>query len=104
MSMVTFVIPAFNSGETIRATIESVLAQSDCDAEVIVVDDGSTDDTQQIASAGAVRVLRQENAGLAAARNAGFREAQGEAVCLSRCRRRREAGVRVSDDRGARRG
>jgi len=62
-------MPAYNGAKFIREAIESVLAQTVAPAEFIVVDDGSTDETSQIAEAFGVRVIRQANAGLAGARN-----------------------------------
>jgi len=76
---VSVVIPAFHAATFIRRTIDSVLAQSYRDFEVIVVDDGSPDNTSEVAgSYGArVRCIRQANAGDAAARNAGIAAADG---------------------------
>lgn len=73
------IIPAYNAGETIAACLESVLAQETTEPfEVIVVDDGSTDDTAAIASDyPGVRVLIQPNVGASEARNHGAREAAG---------------------------
>jgi alpha-1,6-rhamnosyltransferase len=74
-------MPAYNAEAFIRPALESVLAQDWQELEVIVVDDGSTDATAEIAeSHERVRCIRQENAGPAAARNAGAREAKGELV------------------------
>ena len=79
---VSVVIPAYNHAAYIVAAIESVLAQTTPPREVIVVDDGSPDDTAArvtpLAEAGRVRYVRQENAGMAAARNAGARLATSE--------------------------
>ena len=79
------VIAAFNSEERIGATIASVLGQSRTDLELIVVDDGSTDETAGVverftAADGRVRLLRQANQGTVAARNAGVQEAGGRFV------------------------
>ena len=82
--LVSVVIPAFNSADSIAATIASVLAQTYRPLEIIVVDDGSTDDTLAVAQAisPAARVWRQANAGPASARNRGIREARGELLAF----------------------
>lgn len=76
---VSIVIPAWNSGRTLRETIASALDQRG-DCEIIVVDDGSTDNTLGVAQSFAKRVicLTGENAGVAAARNRGFAAAKGQ--------------------------
>ena len=78
------VIPVFNRAQLIRPTLDSVLAQDCRDQEVIVVDDGSTDDTlQTLASYGdRIRVLRQKNSGPAVARNLGIAEATGKYIAI----------------------
>lgn len=82
MSLVSIVVPAFNQARFLGQAIDSALAQTHHDLEVIVVDDGSTDGTPEVCAAyvGDPRVvmLRQENAGVGAARNRGAREARGE--------------------------
>ena len=82
MTSVTVVIPCFNSGATLPQTVDSVKAQTYKKIEIIVVDDGSTDPVtiSAIDNIVGVRIIRQENAGLSAARNAGFAEAKGEYV------------------------
>ena len=76
---VSVVIPCFNQAEFLGEAIESALAQSTRPDEVIVVDDGSTDDTPDVAKQfGEIRYLRQENRGLSEARNAGFHASRGE--------------------------
>jgi glycosyltransferase involved in cell wall biosynthesis len=72
---VSVIIPAFNAERFIALTLESVFAQTLLPAEVIVVDDGSVDRTFEIAREYDVRIIRQSNMGLAAARNAGIRVA-----------------------------
>ncbi len=81
---VSVVIPTYNRARYLVEAIESVLTQTLADREVIVVDDGSTDDTPAVIAPylDRVRFLRQENRGLAAARNAGIREARGEFVAF----------------------
>jgi glycosyltransferase involved in cell wall biosynthesis len=77
---VSVIIPAHNAEAFIGDTIESVLAQTRLPAEIIVVDDGSTDGTaatiQRFGSR--IRLLRQENRGVTNARNAGAAAARGE--------------------------
>lgn len=76
--MFTVVIPLFNKAATIQRTLDSVLAQSLPPAEILVVDDGSTDGGDAIARRQAdprIRVIDQPHAGVSAARNAGLRTA-----------------------------
>ena len=82
---VGFVVPAFNAQSTLADTLRSLLAQDDTGWSAIVVDDGSTDATAQIArsfTGPRIVVLRQQNAGLAAARNAGFAHTRTEFVAF----------------------
>jgi glycosyltransferase involved in cell wall biosynthesis len=80
-SLVSVVIPCYKQAHFLPKAIESVLAQTYPAVEAIVVDDGSPDDTRQVASRyPAVRYLRQHNQGRAEARNAGFRACGGEYV------------------------
>lgn len=84
MPKVSVIIPSYNCEDYIAETIDSILNQTFKDIELIVVDDGSTDRTQEIiASYGApVRLITQANARVCAARNRGIREAKGEYICL----------------------
>lgn len=80
---VSIIIPCYNSEAYLGACMDSVLAQTVQDFEAILIDDGSKDHTLGVARAYAerdarVRVLAQENRGVAAARNLGLAEAQGE--------------------------
>jgi len=81
---VSVVIPTFNRSRLVQLAIESVLAQQFRDFEIIVVDDGSTDDTAAcLARYGdPVRVVRQDNLGMNPARNAGIALARGEYIAL----------------------
>ena len=83
LPLVSIVIPAYNTAQYITQTIESLFRQTHKNIEVIVVDDGSTDDTLSVLQKYAagderVRVFTQENAGVSAARNHGIREARGD--------------------------
>ena len=82
--IVSIIIASYNCAAYIAETISSVLAQSLKDIEIIVVDDGSSDDTPKIVNSfGApVRLLTQPNAGVCVARNRGIREARGQFICL----------------------
>lgn len=73
-------MPSYNSGSYIAESLESILDQSYQDFEIIVVDDGSTDNTIEIVQSyeERVKLFRQENHGSAAARNRGAREAKGK--------------------------
>jgi glycosyltransferase involved in cell wall biosynthesis len=87
---VAVVIPAFNGGEFVEAAIDSVLQQTSPPAEIIVVDDGSTDDTPERVSEVSrsyprVRLLRQPNQGVSAARNAGVRSTSAPLVAFLDC-------------------
>jgi glycosyltransferase involved in cell wall biosynthesis len=80
-NLVTIVIPCYNQARFLGEAIESVRHQTYAQREVIVVDDGSTDETAEVAAKYAeVRLLRQANRGLAAARNRGLAAAQGEYI------------------------
>jgi glycosyltransferase involved in cell wall biosynthesis len=81
---VTAVIPVYNGAALIRRSIESVLAQTRPADELIVVDDGSTDETSSIVrSYGAsVRYVHQRNSGVAAARNKGVEQATSEWIAF----------------------
>jgi glycosyltransferase involved in cell wall biosynthesis len=80
---VSVIVPCYNYGRFLVESLESVRQQSLGDWECIVVDDGSTDDTETVARSYVTRddrfaYLRQENRGLSAARNLGLRDARGE--------------------------
>jgi glycosyltransferase involved in cell wall biosynthesis len=81
--LVSFVVPVYNGERFIGSALESIFAQDYEPFEVIVVDDGSTDRSGEIAETfGDVTVVRQPNAGPAAARNAGIGVAGGEFVAI----------------------
>src|SRR6476646_4858301 len=81
----SIVIPCYNGERWLADAIQSCLAQTARDLEVIVVDDGSTDNSREVATREAmadarVKVITQENQGVGAARNAGLAMAAGEYV------------------------
>src|ERR671933_2460451 len=82
--LVSVIIPCYKQAHFLAEAIESVLEQTYPHFEIVVVDDGSTDNTSEVASgyypSEKVRLLRQENKGLSAARNAGLAESRGEYV------------------------
>ena len=82
--MISVVIPSYNSAQCIARAIESALAQSFIDYEIIVVDDGSTDNTAEVVQrfGEKVRYVSQENSGAAAARNRGIKEAKGRWIAF----------------------
>ena len=80
---VSVVIPAYNSASTIAEAVEACLNQDHPDVEVIVVDDGSVDDTRCLAQHYPVRCISQKNMGPAGARNRGWRVASGEIICFT---------------------
>jgi glycosyltransferase involved in cell wall biosynthesis len=81
---VSVIIPAYNQGQYLSQAINSVLAQTYCNFEIIVVDDGSTDESREVVSqfGNQVRYIWQENKGLGGARNTGIRAARGELIGL----------------------
>jgi GT2 family glycosyltransferase len=82
MPFFSVVIPTYNRSGLLREALASVLAQELTDFEVLVIDDGSTDDTQQVLAGYGepVRVLRQQNQGQGVARNLGIQHATGQYV------------------------
>lgn len=84
MPRVSVVIPAYNAERFLAQAVESILGQTYRDFEIIVVDDGSTDATPSVIDSfgDRIRPIRQPNAGVSVARNAGFRCATGEFVAF----------------------
>ena len=82
--LVSVIIPTYNRAWVLKEAVDSVLAQEFGDFELIVVDDGSTDATAELLAAYAdrVRVLRQTNRGVSAARNAGIAAARGKLIAF----------------------
>jgi glycosyltransferase involved in cell wall biosynthesis len=82
--LVSVVIPTFNRAHIVTRAIDSVLAQTYCPCEILVVDDGSSDNTADVLQSYADRIvyIRQKNSGPAAARNRGIRESKGEFIAF----------------------
>lgn len=82
--LVSVIIPAFNAAWCVRRAVDSVLAQTFTAFELIVVDDGSIDDTADVLAhyGEAIRVLRKANGGLSSARNSGINAAHGRYVAF----------------------
>lgn len=84
MAKVSVIVPTYNRAQYLPRALNSVLAQTYRDYEVIVVDDGSTDETPQAMKPfeGRVTYVRQKNGGSASARNRGIEEAKGEYIAF----------------------
>lgn len=85
MPKVSVIIPAYNSDQFIRETIDSVCAQTMSDIELLVVDDGSTDDTGRVVESFGderIKYFYKDNSGTPATRNYGLARAQGEYVAF----------------------
>jgi hypothetical protein len=84
MPKVSVIIPTYNSEKYICKAIDSVLMQTYKDFEIIVIDDGSSDNTKDILSKynGKIRYLYEDNKGASAARNLGIKESRGEYVAF----------------------
>jgi glycosyltransferase involved in cell wall biosynthesis len=82
--LVSVVIPSYNYARYVAQAVDSALAQTYTDREIIVVDDGSTDNTRAVLElyGDGIRHLAQTNQGLSAARNAGIRAARGQYIAL----------------------
>lgn len=83
--LVTVIIPSYNMGHLLPEAVGSVRAQSYRNFQVLIIDDGSTDNTAEVArqwNDARIVYIHQENAGLSAARNTGLSEAKGEFVCF----------------------
>ncbi len=84
MPLVSVVVPAYNAERTLKATLDSALAQDFRDFEIVVVNDGSSDSTKAVldAYAARVRVIDQNNRGVSAARNAGVSASTGQLIAF----------------------
>ncbi len=81
---VSVVVPTYNSADRVTDAIKSVLAQTYTDFEIVVIDDGSTDQTEEALRQFGDRIhyFKQENHGVSAARNAGIRKSRGEYIAF----------------------
>lgn len=79
---ISVIIPAYNNAKTIEKTIDSILAQKGADLEVIVVNDGSVDNTKEVLAkySDRITVIDKENGGVSSARNLGLSKMMGEFV------------------------
>src|SRR5271167_554440 len=84
MAKVSVIVPIYNGAATIGRALASVFAQTFTDYEVVVVNDGSTDDTPAVLAGygDRIHVVTQANRGLPAARNSGIRASSGEYVAF----------------------
>jgi glycosyltransferase involved in cell wall biosynthesis len=84
--LVSVIIPAYNAAAYVREAVDSALAQTYKNIEIIVVDDGSTDATRKIlepyAAKKSITYIHQENRGLSGARNTGIKKSRGEFIAL----------------------
>ena len=79
------IIPAYNAAQYIKHSINSILNQTFSDFEILIVDDGSTDNTKEIIQTiedKRVQYIHQRNGGVSSARNTGIRNANGEYICF----------------------
>lgn len=81
---ISVIVPAYNAAETIGAALDSALGQTYAPYEIIVIDDGSTDDTARVLARYRDRLvyLKQANSGPAAARNRGLERARGDLIAF----------------------
>ena len=83
LELVSVILPAYNAAPFVSDAIDSVLAQTYKNLELIVVDDGSTDDTEKaISRYNRIKFFHQQNSGAGAARNRGLYEAKGEYIAF----------------------
>lgn len=85
-NLVSIIIPSYNAAKYIKEAVDSALAQTYKNLEIVVVDDGSTDDTKTVlesyVASGRIRYIYQGNKGLAGARNTGIRAAKGDYIAF----------------------
>lgn len=81
--MISVIIPVYNTKQYLQSCLDSILAQTYTDLEILFIDDGSTDGSSELLDAfgaqdGRIRVIHQKNGGVCAARNRGIQEARGD--------------------------
>ena len=79
---ISVIIPTYNRADLVQRAIKSVLNQTKKPNEIIVVDDGSTDNTKQILKNYPVKILYQKNKGVSSARNIGIKNAKYEFIAF----------------------
>ncbi|MEJ8598867.1 glycosyltransferase family 2 protein [Riemerella anatipestifer] len=88
--MISVVVPVYNASQYIGNCIESIIAQSYKNWELLIVNDGSTDETEYVLEAyldnEKIKYFKQSNLGVSFARNFGISQAKGEFICFYRCR------------------
>src|SRR5690349_8602684 len=83
MARVSVIMPAYNPGRYLDLAVQSVIDQSFKDWELVIIDDGSTQDISYIAGKhSAIRLIRQDNLGLSIARNVGILSSTGEYIAF----------------------
>ena len=90
MKLISVIVPVYNASKYLSRCVDSILAQTYTNLEVILVDDGSTDDSpkmcdEYVAKDKRVKVVHKENGGVSSARNAGLKVARGEYVACVDC-------------------
>lgn len=82
MPKFSIIVPAYNMEKYIKRTLDSIKKQTFKDYEVIVIDDGSTDKTVEVAKTAKVKVIEHKHAGLSVVRNAAIKEAKGDYIVM----------------------
>lgn len=87
MNLISIIVPAYNAGKTLNSCIDSIITQSYCNYEVIIVNDGSNDETSAICEHiikidNRFKAIHKQNGGVSSARNEGLKAARGEWICF----------------------
>lgn len=78
MINISVILPVYNGSKTLTTCIESITSQDYSDYEIVAIDDGSTDNSLEILESYPIKIIRQKNSGVSAARNAGAALAKGQ--------------------------